>query len=49
MKNIEKLIKNNGREQLYNYYLSLGYNHKTAASLNIPRSGYHQSATGYRQ
>ena len=30
---MEQIIKDKGREQFYNYYLSLGYDHKTAASL----------------
>ena len=32
---IEQIIKRKDREQLYNYYLSLGYDHKTAASLAL--------------
>ncbi len=32
---IEKIIKNKGREQFYDYYLGLGYDHKTAASLAL--------------
>lgn len=35
MKNIESIIKESGREQFYNYYLSLGYDHKTAACLAL--------------
>jgi colicin import membrane protein len=35
MKTIEQTIKKKGREQLYNYYLSLGYDHKTAAALTL--------------
>ena len=35
MKGIEKTIKENGREEFYNYYLSLGYSHKVAASLAL--------------
>lgn len=35
MKSIEQIIKNTDREELYNYYLSLGYNHKTSASLAL--------------
>ena len=35
MKTIEQAIKKNGREQFYDYYLSLGYDHKTAASLTL--------------
>lgn len=35
MKTIEKTIKKKGREQLYNYYLSLGYDHKIAAALSL--------------
>ena len=32
---IEQEIKKSGREELYKYYLSLGYDHKTAASLTL--------------
>ena len=32
---IEQDIKKNGKEQLYNYYLNLGYEHKVAASLSL--------------
>lgn len=32
---IEKIIKKSNREEFYNYYLSLGYDHKTAASLAL--------------
>ena len=32
---IERKIKESGREELYKYYLSLGYDHKTAASLTL--------------
>ena len=35
MKTIEQTIKKKGREQLYNYYLSLGYDRKTAAALTL--------------
>ena len=35
MKKIENAIKKNGREPYYNYYLSLGYDHKVAASLAL--------------
>lgn len=35
MKTIEQRIKKKDREQFYNYYLSLGYDHKTAASLAL--------------
>lgn len=35
MTRIEQLIKERGREQFYNYYMSLGYDHKTAASLAL--------------
>ena len=33
MKSIEQIIKNTDREEFYNYYLSLGYDHKISASL----------------
>ena len=32
---IEKIINEKGREQFYNYYLCLGYDHKTAAALAL--------------
>ena len=32
---IEQIIKERGREQFYNYYQSLGYDHKTAAALAL--------------
>ncbi len=35
MKTIEQRIKKEGREQFYEYYMSLGYDHKTAASLAL--------------
>lgn len=35
MKTIEQTIKKKCREQLYNYYLSLGYDRKTAAALTL--------------
>ena len=35
MKEIETIIKNKGREQFYDYYRSLGYDHKVAASLSL--------------
>ena len=35
MVKIEQMIKKNNREQFYNYYLSLGYDHKTAAALAL--------------
>ena len=35
MKKIEQLIKENGKKEYYDYYLSLGYDHKTAAVLAL--------------
>ncbi|MCR5282784.1 MAG: von Willebrand factor type A domain-containing protein, partial [Lachnospiraceae bacterium] len=35
MKKIEQLIKENSKEEFYDYYLSLGYDHKTAAVLAL--------------
>ena len=35
MKNIEQIIREKGREEFYNYYISLGYDHKTAACLAL--------------
>ena len=35
MMKMEQIIKKKGREQFYNYYLSLGYDQKTAASLAL--------------
>ena len=35
MKNIEQIIKEKGREAFYSYYLSLGYDQKTAAVLAL--------------
>ena len=35
MKGIEQMIKREGREQFYKYYLSLGYDHKVAACLAL--------------
>ena len=32
---IDHIIKENGREAFYDYYMSLGYDHKTAASLAL--------------
>ena len=32
---VEEIIRKNGREPFYSYYLSLGYNHKTAACLAL--------------
>ena len=32
---IEQIIKEKNREQFYNYYKSLGYDHKTAAALAL--------------
>ena len=32
---MEKLIAKKNREQFFNYYLSLGYDHKTAACLAL--------------
>ena len=32
---IEQIIKEKNREQFYNYYISLGYDHKTAAALAL--------------
>ena len=32
---IEQIIKEKGREQFYDYYSSLGYDHKTAAALAL--------------
>ena len=32
---MEKIIKKQNREPFYNYYLHLGYNHKTAACLAL--------------
>lgn len=35
MKTIEQIIKEKRREDFYNYYISLGYDHKTAACLAL--------------
>ena len=35
MKTIEQIIKERDREQFYNYYISLGYDHRTAACLAL--------------
>lgn len=35
MKGIEQIIKERGREEFYQYYRSLGYDHKVAASLAL--------------
>ena len=35
MRKIEQIIKERGREPFYNYYRSLGYDHKTAACLAL--------------
>ncbi|MDO5138675.1 MAG: hypothetical protein Q4D71_09515 [Oscillospiraceae bacterium] len=35
MKKMERIIKEKGREQFYNYYMSIGYDHKTAAALAL--------------
>ena len=35
MKGIEQIIKERGREEFYEYYLSLGYDHKVAACLTL--------------
>ena len=35
MKTIEQIIKEKRREDFYNYYISLGYDHKTAACLTL--------------
>ena len=35
MREMEQIIRENGRQQLYDYYRSLGYAHKTAASLAL--------------
>ena len=35
MKTIEQIIKDKRREDFYNYYISLGYDHKTAACLAL--------------
>ena len=35
MKGIEQIIKEQGREEFYEYYLSLGYDHKVAACLAL--------------
>ena len=35
MREIEQIIKERGREQFYNYYRSLGYDHKVAATLTL--------------
>ena len=32
---IEQIIQEKGREQFYNYYISLGYDQKTAAALAL--------------
>lgn len=42
MKKIEKIIKNMDKEQLYNYYIGLGYDHKTAASLSLFTYGHYR-------
>ena len=39
---IEQRIRKSGREQFYEYYLSLGYDHKTAASLALFTYGDHR-------
>lgn len=39
---IEKMIKKTDREQLYNYYLHLGYEHKVAAALTLFTYGRHR-------
>ncbi len=35
MREMENIIKERGREKLYRYYLSLGYDHRVAASLTL--------------
>ena len=35
MREMEQVIKEKNREQFYNYYLALGYDHKTAAALTL--------------
>ena len=35
MKKIEQLIKEKGKKEFYDYYLSLGYDQKTAAVLAL--------------
>ena len=42
MKTIEQIIKERDREQFYNYYISLGYDHRTAASLALFTYGEHR-------